>query len=575
MQLDPILTFVIPILEIAAIAVFVLVLVFMLYSHRKGVKTKVMHWWRMARGKHAADDYLVYESDDWDKANAPRKRKKANRIDNLLLASIMFGPYAGLGVYFIAPALFTLIAAVLVLIPVSSQVWKYLRVLAEVRIYSGTLNLRIFYQTLDGREGEVVLERCRLSDRITVLPRELVRSLEAAEHVIRSGVDERVLMAKIGKDYLTPELKQKLDELETLSSSRETETREALKSVFVLRKYFSAGQDDAELQALFDAEVNAVLAQIRALLEKKEKKTDVATVVSAFITWRENAPATIEKLKKGDVTNEIRPVLEGLEEEARKGDETAKALFGQLDVVKRFYTLGVLRLPGEKDDIARYEPHIYTVYPRQGDIKRRCVVVFPVPFGEAVKRDSTVMLRFDYTVQDVSGTDLEAIRLDETLQELIVQGTTKHGIKVTLPEGLFAATTEVPIFIVTRCDSTEEQMRQAMRITAPPALIGLFVKAVHSIIDHSWLAEKLAKAYGRIRQLEESRDEDKAIAETEKTAQDLALGSLIEPTPPPQTPVVGKKAERWQVGLGFVLGLVVGIVSTIIYLRYIGLLLLP
>jgi len=343
----------------------------------------------------------------------------------------------------------------------------------------------------------------------------------------------------------------------------------------VLRKYFSAGKDDAELQALFDAEVNAVLAGIRELLEKKGKKSEAETVISTFISWRDNAPAAIEKLKKGDVTDEVRPVLESLEQEARAGDDTAKSLLTQLEVVKRFFTLGVLRLPGEKDDIARYEPHIYTVYPRNGDIKRRCVLVFPVPFGEAVARDSTVTLRFDYTVQDVSGTDLEAIRLDETLQELIVQGTTKHGIKVTLPEGLFAATTDVPIFVVTRCDRTEEQMRQAMRITAPPALIGLFVKAVHSIIDHSWLAEKLAKAYGRIRQLEESRDEDKAIAETEKTAQDLALGSLIEPTPPPQTPVVGKKAERWQVGLGFVLGLVVGIVSTIIYLRYIGLLLLP
>ena len=575
MQLDPTLTLVIQILQIAVIVVFVLILMFVVYRHRRNVKTSIMHWWRMARGKHAADDYLVYQADDWDKANAPRKRRKATKIDNLLLGFIMFGPYAGVAAYLIAPAYFFLIVAVIILVPLSTQIWKYFRIVAEVNTYSGTLNLRIFYQTLDGRDGEVVLERCRLSDRITVRPRELIRSLEAAEHVIKSGVDERVLMAKIGKEYLTPELKQKLDELEALSNNREAETREALKSVFVLRKYFSAGEDDAELQALFDAEVHAVLAQIREMLDKKAEKVDVASVISAFISWRENAPVVIENLKKGDVTDEVRPVLERLEQEALAGDETAKSLFRQLEVVKRFYTLAVLRLPGEKDEIARYEPHIYTVYPRKGDIKRRCVIVFPVPFGEAVSRDSTVSLRLDYTVQDLSGTDLEAIRLDETLQELIVNGSTKHGVSVTLPEGLFAATTEVPIFIVTRCDRTEEQMRQGMRITAPPALIGLFVRAVHSVIDHSWLAEKLGKAYGRIRQLEEGREEDRVIAETEKTDRDLELGTLIGPSPPPEPAVVGKKAERWQVALGFVLGLVVGILSTVLYLRYIGLLLLP
>lgn len=537
------------------------------YMKRK----QISYWIKMARGRHVAAKYLCYEGDEWDKKNLPRTRRKADRIDNLFMFLVGFGPYIVIGIWFFIPDSILTIGISMATLVLASQAWKFTRAYHETVKYGGSLNLHLFYQYVDGREGEVLLQQARVSDKITCKPRELLTALETSEHFIQSGVDERQLMAQIGKDYLDPELKSKLEKLEELSQGRDEETRKSLKSIVILHKYFSFGEDDTEIRELFKPQLKTALDEFRRAAKKANLSGDPAQLIVGYIQWKGVSAEGLTKLRSGVLTPELKSKLEDLETAAKQKDTKAKNLLGQMELIRKFYGLGILHESGEADETARYEPHIYSIIPHDGDLRRRCVIVLPCEFGKAVKNDSRIPVAFDYTTLDVPGSDLEAIRLDDTLEELLVNGQVQHEMKIELPEDMFAVSNKVPVFIITRSDQTEEQLRQGMRITMPPSLIGLFVKAVHAVIDHSWLAEKLAKSFSRIRQLEESKDEDAAVKETETTRHDLDIGRLLQPTDLPTREVqVPGPIPAWKVIAILLIGVTVGALGLYIGLRALG-----
>ena len=541
------------------------------YRKRLQILKKLRYWYSMARGKSVAAKYLCYEGDEWDQKNPVRTQHKAQRIDSVLFFFVAASPYMAIALWLFLPDLIMPAVLGIVVLVIVSQIWKFGRAYHETVKYGGSLNLHLFYQYLDGREGEVLLQEVRMSDRITCKPRELLTALETSEHFIQSGIDERKLVAEIGKKYLDAELTSKLDKLEELSRGRDQDTRESLKSIVILHKYFSFGEDDAEISELFKPQAKAALDQFRHLLKKTNITTDPAQLIVAYIQWKDLSPESLVKLKDGTLTPQLKSKLDNLEKDAKENDANAKSLLRQMELIRKFYALGILQESGELVETGRYEPHIYSAIPGNGDLRRRCVLVLPCEFGKAVKNDSRIPVAFDYATLETPGSDLEAIRLDDSLEELLVNEQTQHGVTIQLPKDMFAITNRVPVFIITRSDQTEEQLRQGMRITMPPSLIGLFVKAVHAVIDHSWLAEKLAKSYSRIRQLEESKDEDTALKEGQETRRDLDIGQLLQPNELPVREVkVPGPIPVWKIALLLLIGTGIGALALYIGLRALG-----
>ena len=577
----------------------------------------------MARGHSTIEKYLVYEGTDYDANNAPKGRRKNERLANLELGIVLCSyPLVLILLIFL---FWTGVLAILIIVSITGtmEIWRRLMAYYEVKKHGPSLHLKLYYQDLDGAEGELFLDNVVIADRLTIKPLELLTEANAAEHVIRSGIDERRLTAESTKEHLSDNIKEKLQQLEKLAKDRDQSVLDAVSAMDFLRRYFNLEEGDPveEIPAqikeqldelrhmILDIEIPLDMApeirenlpilkiypKSKLFIKTKTKETvkkDGKTIEIPKGTEIEVDPNTrlnpaeviwfwlnadgIERdvldltlFKEGLVTNEMKKKLRLLYQAAKARDEKIMEMLKNTDLIKRYFGISIPYWSGQVDSIKKFNPHIYTIYPNS-DLRRRCVIVFSVPFGEAIKKDSKIHVNFDYTGFAGLGGVVEAVRL-APVNEVLLEGAEIQGVPIELPEDMFAVSTDIPLFIATAFDYTDELARKGMRATRPPAETSMFVQVVKSLTDLKTVLGKYQRALREINRLKREEKEEKVKDDTDKAEQGMDMSPLIDPDRlPVRTEYVEIPYPTWKMGVLIIAGIVLGFLLTIISLRLLG-----
>lgn len=613
-------TFVVPAWIIyIVLGVIILLVAVIIYKKREDI----IHFYNMARGRAVVERYLVYQGDEYDYENAPKNQRKNDRFINWEMGIVILSYPIAL-ILLIFATFYGIIAILIVLFVVGSmEIWRRLMAYYEVKKYGPSLHLKLFYQDLDGQEGELFLDNTVVSDRLTIKPLDLVTQANAAEHVIRSGIDERRLTADTTREYLSEAAKTKLRELEKLAKDRDQSVLDAVSTMDFLRRYFDLEEDDPleeipedivnildELKDMIlkieipldtDEEIRNKLPILKIypgekMIEKEkvkkkvkdgdkeieveeevEKTIDPQTRLDpASVIWywlsADGIEANLQDLelfREGFVTHKMKKTLKTLHEAAVAKDEKMIEILKNTDIIKRYFGISIPYWSGQADTIKRYRPHIYTFYPNK-DLRRRCVIIFSVPYGEAIKKDSKIHVNFDYTGFAGIGGVIEAVRVG-TVNEVLLEGAEVQGVRVDLPEDMFAVETDVPLFIASAFDYTDELARKGLRDTKPAAEIAMFVRVVKSLTDLKSVLSKYQKALREITRLKREDKEEKVKDDTDRAEQDLDMSPLIDPSRiQPRVEYEEVPYPIWKMALILILGMALGAILLLIVIKLLG-----
>lgn len=613
-------TFIIPMWSLYVISGALILLVsIIIYRKRRDI----IEFYHLARGHAIEERYLVYQGDEYDYENAPKNQRKNDRFVNYEMGLVLIS-------YPIALALLIFvfwygIACIIIVLAIimAMEIWRRLMAYYEVKKYGPASHLKLFYQDLFGQEGELFLDNSVLSDRVTIKPLDLVTQANAAEHVIRSGIDERRLTAETTRQYLSEIAIEKLKELAKLAKSRDQSVLDAVSTMDFLRRYFDLEEDDPEdgipedirkildqLKEMIlsieisddtDTEIKARLpilklypgekltvtetvttkvkegAKTKVVEEEVEKTVDANTRLDpAEVIWywlnADGIEADVSDLtlfKDGFVTHSMKKSLKKLYEEAKFKDDKIMELLKNTDIIKRYFGISIPYWSGQADTIKKYRPHIYTIYPNQ-DLRRRCVIVFSVPYGEAIKKDSKIHVNFDYTGFAGIGGVIEAVRVG-TVTEVLLEGAEVQGVKVELPEGMFAVTTDVPLFIATAFDYTDELARKGMRDTRPVAEVAMFTRVAKALTDMKSILGKYERALREINRLKRDSQEEKVKDATDTAEKEIDMTPLIDTERlPKQIEYVEVHYPLWKMSVLLILGMLLGIILVLILIKFFG-----
>lgn len=609
------------VLQLVGIAIAIIV-IFIIYKKRYELKQFI----ELALGRAVIERYLVYEGSEYDAENAPRNQWKNERIVSWEMR-ILFGSYP-----FMLPVLiFSPWIGVLVIISIaaligSMEIWRRLMAYYEVKRYGPSLHLKIYYQDIDGNEGELFLDNVQMSDRLGIKPLTLITRANAQEHVIRAGIDERQITAQHTEKYLSENDQQKLRKLRIRASERDHQITDSVSTMDFLRRYFDLGETDPEeeipddIKKLLDELKDDIMAieipkdidpqdlemlptlsiypgeklfwKEKQMQEVKDEKTGKMVNKEVEVEVERDPNYVLDPVKviwqvlnedginptdndlllfsDGYVTKSMNKTLKKLYELAKDHDDQFIRRLKEEELIKRYFAISIPYFSGEKDIIHRYEPHIYSAYPN-GDLRRRCIIVFPVAFGEAVKKESKIHVAFDYTAFAGIGGVIEAVRLDP-VEDILLKDAIIQGIKIQLPDEMFALTMNVPLFIATACDYTDELAREGLRSTRPPAEVGMFAQVVKSLTDVKSILIKLGSAYREIKRLRTGQKEDKLKEETDKIEEELDYGSLIDQSklPTREIRVEVPYPQKKMIAL-ILIGVVLGVIMTLVIIRILGL----
>lgn len=613
-------SFWIPMWAIYAI-IGIIVFLVVVYLYRK--RDTIRYYYNMMRGRATEEQYLVYEGDEYDEKNAPKREKKSERFGQIEMAIIIGSYIFVLPSLIIIPLLGFVLIGIVVTITGSMEIWRRLMAYYEVKKYGPSMHLKLYYQDLDGMEGELFLDNIVVSDRLTVTPQELITAADAAEHVIKSGIDENRLTAKSAKEYLSASVISKLNELSQLSVKRDQSVLESVSAMDFLRKYFDLEEADPEetipieVRRTLDAIREGILANpLPESLSKKERSKlptlkiypgesisipkeietqskdgkkgteqkeivmqkidpsrylDPAEIVYSWFDAEGNWQhlRDLSMFKEGYVTKSMKKHLDKLYEQAKAIDKANREILLKTDLVKRYFGISIPYWSGQADIIKKYNPHIYTIYPNS-DLKRRCCIVFAVPFGEAIKKDSKIYVSFDYTGFAGIGGTIEAVKIG-TVREALIEGAEIQGVEVRLPEEMFAVETDIPLFVATAYDYTDELARNGLRATRPPAEIDMFTQVVKSLTDIKSVLKRYGRALRKIQRLEEEDKMDQIDRETEDAERELDMGTLIDPSKlPKQTEYVEAPTAVSKLALVLLAGVIVGVLAMIFGIAILG-----
>lgn len=577
----------------------------------------------MARGRAVEERYLVYQGDEYDHHNAPKNQRKNDRFVNYEIGIVVISyPFVLILLIFM---LWIGIILILFIVAITSsmEIWRRLMAYYELKKYGPALHIKLFYQDLDGQEGELLLDNSVYSDRLTIKPIDLVTQANAAEHVIRSGIDERRLTAETTMEFLSESEKEQLNELKKLAKARDQSVLDAVSTMDFLRRYFDLEEGDPidelpkeitesldklremilsiEIPLNLDAKIRKKLPilkifpgeklilkeKVKKIVKDGTKETEIEEEVTkeidpetrldpAEVIWywfnAEGLEAKVRDLtlfKEGFVTKPMKKVLKTLHEAAKHRDEKLISILKSTDIVKRYFGVSIPYWSGQDDTISKYRPHIYTIYPNQ-DLRRRCVIVFPVPFGEAIKKDSKIHVNFDYTGFAGIGGVIEAVRVG-TVNEVLLEGAEVQGVRVELPEDLFAVSTDVPLFIATAFDYTDELARKGLRSTRAPAEIAMFVRVVKSLTDLKSVLSKYQKALREIARMKRENKEDKVQQETDDAEREVDFSPLIDPARfPSRIETVEVPTAIWKLALILIAGMILGVLLCLIIVKLFG-----
>lgn len=609
------------VLQLVGIAIAIIV-IFIIYKKRYELKQFI----ELALGRAVIERYLVYEGSEYDAENAPRNQWKNERIVSWEMR-ILFGSYP-----FMLPVLiFSPWIGVLVIISIaaligSMEIWRRLMAYYEVKRYGPSLHLKIYYQDIDGNEGELFLDNVQMSDRLGIKPLTLITRANAQEHVIRAGIDERQITAQHTEKYLSENDQQKLRKLRIRASERDHQITDSVSTMDFLRRYFDLGETDPEeeipddIKKLLDELKDDIMAieipkdidpqdlemlptlsiypgeklfwKEKQMQEVKDEKTGKMVNKEVEVEVERDPNYVLDPVKviwqvlnedginptdndlllfsDGYVTKSMNKTLKKLYELAKDHDDQFIRRLKEEELIKRYFAISIPYFSGEKDIIHRYEPHIYSAYPN-GDLRRRCIIVFPVAFGEAVKKESKIHVAFDYTAFAGIGGVIEAVRLDP-VEDILLKDAIIQGIKIQLPDEMFALTMNVPLFIATACDYTDELAREGLRSTRPPAEVGMFTQVVKSLTDVKSILIKLGSAYREIKRLRTGQKEDKLKEETDKIEEELDYGSLIDQSKLPTREIrVEVPYPQKKIIALILIGVVLGVIMTLVIIRILGL----
>ena len=389
------------ILLIVAIAVIASLLTVIAWKNRY----RIRYWINMSLGKDIIEQYLVYQDDEFDDKNPPRDRHKADTTLNLVLIIVLLSYGALIVLMFINPALLVPIIAIVAFLVVGILLWRELMVIREVKKYGPAMHLKVFYKTIDGREGYLFLDNVLVSDRMTTSPLELVAQLEKTEHVIRSGIDERKLEADIARKHLSEETIQKLETMQKLTDEEHKIAMGSKRAVDFLRHYFEFGEEapesymSKELMKLLDElkreieaitipdkilelladkdmkypELNPARRMIRNIPIKEELSTtktngvkvdeteqvifDAAKIINAYFISDEDLEEDdigYELFKQNIITPKIREKLKEAYQKAKAQDNQLIEIIKSSDIVRRYMATSIPLFSGEADTLYKY-----------------------------------------------------------------------------------------------------------------------------------------------------------------------------------------------------------------------------
>jgi len=606
-------------------AIVAIIVIIIIYKKRHVIKQFLL----LALGRAVIERFLVYEGSEYDAENAPRNQWKNERIVSWEMRILFLSYPFVLPILIVFPWIGAIVIISVAAIIGSMEIWRRLMAYYEIKRYGPAMHLKVYYQDIEGNEGELFLDNVQISDRLTIKPPTLITRANAQEHVIRAGIDERQITAQHTEKYLSENDQQKLVKLRVRARERDHQITDSVSTMDFLRRYFDLGETDPEeeipddIKELLDELKDDIMSieipedidpnelemlptlsiypdeklihKEKQMHEVKDEKTgkmvkkEVEVEVErdpnyvldpAKVIWQvlnEDGINTTDHdlllFSGGYVTKSMKKTLQKIYDLAKDYDDQFIRRLKEEELIKRYFAISIPYFSGEKDIIHRYEPHIYSAYPN-GDLRRRCILVFPVAFGKAVKKESKIRVAFDYTGFAGIGGVIEAVRLDP-IEDILLKDAIVQGVKIQLPDEMFALTMNVPLFIVTACDYTDELAREGLRTTRPPAEVGMFTQVVKSITDVKAVLQKLSSAYREIKRLKTGKKEDKLKEETERVEEELDYGSLIDQSklPTREIRVEVPYPKKKMIAL-ILIGVVLGVIFTLVIIRVLGLIII-
>jgi len=522
-----ILTAVIPVLDgvtpdLLGLAIGITLLLFGVVGYLK--RDRWDYWLTMLQGKPHVETLISHDPKNYDEINKEPNQRRGRAMERTALGLVYIVALAGYVIMpFVGPATMAVIAGAAIAGAAALYAVKFLLAHYEFKAHATKRQVIIEWVDEENNEGEVFLEDVKISRRSYVDKKSMMRVLDGVEKELKASQKELTITGEHAIDQLSPEIAAQIKEYrEATDDQFEEKIIERLRASEAVKKFYAVGidktvdfdyaDDEAVRQAIIDEDAGKTLnvtPTVTLLTEppKEKPKQRFYCTKCGFVLVPSQSPNFFFKCTECD-------------------KNTNEATFEKMVI---------------------YEPHIYSFYP-SGDLKRRCILVFPVKVNIALDPDSEITVRFHYTKFKAKANWIRAIKLG-TVTETLFHGDFIDGIQIELPKEIRAIDSQVPIFVATDFDYAEKRRLEGLQMVRPPVLLKWFIRLTKAVITASNVGHKLEDKEIEIGKLATSRQRLIAMINAIRTeaaleAEDPAILPPVQtaeiPKPPPKAKPLAK-----------------------------------
>ncbi|MHA2380245.1 MAG: hypothetical protein ACXADS_13310 [Candidatus Thorarchaeota archaeon] len=520
------------------------------------------YWYSMLTGKRHIETYIRHDTQEYDSMNQEPNLERGRTMEKLAIGLIWVVSLGGqMLMPFLGFELMAIIAGISIVAALGLFVMKKILGYYEYKEHASESHVILEYIDLAGNDGELFFEDIRFSKRLIVDQEGLVRTLDSIDKQLQTMRTEMTAAGAAALKELPTDIRDQIEKIQSLAGSPdelEFAVQDRLKASAVVRKFFRVGIDQ---DVTFDyVEEDMVRDAIKEENEREDAKKKKGK--------KDTNPKAKTKIIEEKIPKEKHFVcrLCGDTLEKSKSDDF---FFKCPQCDKNTNAAYVLVGPV-------YEPHAYTAYPG-GELKRRCILVFPVRLNDALDPNAKLRVRFNYEAFMARAHYIRGIKLGP-LKEILYDGEQMDGIPIDLPEGITTLDTEVPVFIVTDFDYAEKRRLAGLQMVRPPPLISHFIRLVKAIIQVSIMGRKLEDKEIEVSKLQESRSRLRSMYEALLIEKEMEKPDILPPAMVPEAskePAKPKSIRRLQMVALSIIWFAIGSIFTLVILPILGYTIVP